>query len=109
MKDLIAQQLSYTLNNSISDLENLGRHYHGKVRDNYYLNNKILMVTSDRVSAFDHVLGTIPFKGQILSEIACFWINKTSTSSAKDQFFYPMIFVFSSSSEESGSISFERH
>ena len=78
MKDLIAQQLSYTLNNSISDLENLGRHYHGKVRDNYYLNNKILMVTSDRVSAFDHVLGTIPFKGQILSEIACFWFDKTS-------------------------------
>ena len=36
------------------------------------------MVTSDRVSAFDCVLGTIPFKGQILSEIAQFWFDKTS-------------------------------
>ena len=35
------------------------------------------MVTSDRVSAFDHVLGTIPFKGQILTGIANFWFDKT--------------------------------
>ena len=35
------------------------------------------MVTSDRVSAFDHVLGTIPFKGQILTDIASFWFDKT--------------------------------
>ena len=35
------------------------------------------MVTTDRVSAFDHVLGTIPFKGQILTEIANFWFEKT--------------------------------
>jgi len=35
------------------------------------------MITSDRVSAFDHVLGTIPFKGQILTDIASFWFNKT--------------------------------
>ena len=41
------------------------------------MNDKILMVTSDRVSAFDHVLGTIPFKGQILTEIANFWFEKT--------------------------------
>jgi len=77
MKDIITTQLDKTLNDSISDLENLGRHYRGKVRDNYYFDNQILMVTSDRVSAFDHVLGTIPFKGQILSEIASFWFDKT--------------------------------
>ncbi len=76
MKELIKKQLDYTLNKST--LENLGRHYKGKVRDNYYANNQILMVTSDRVSAFDCVLGTIPFKGQILSEIAQFWFDKTS-------------------------------
>ncbi len=35
------------------------------------------MITSDRVSAFDHVLGTIPFKGQILTDIASFWFDKT--------------------------------
>ena len=77
MKDIITTQLDKTLNNSIADLDNLGRHYKGKVRDNYYFDNQILMVTSDRVSAFDHVLGTIPFKGQILSEIASFWFDKT--------------------------------
>ena len=51
--------------------------YRGKVRDNYYMNDTMLMVTTDRVSAFDHVLGTIPFKGQILNQIALFWFEKT--------------------------------
>tara|TARA_B100001105_G_C22347574_1_gene424196 strand:+ start:280 stop:1227 length:948 start_codon:yes stop_codon:yes gene_type:complete len=76
MQKLIKEQLNHTLNKS--KLENLGRHYKGKVRDNYYFDNKILMVTSDRVSAFDHILGTIPFKGQILSDIAEFWFDKTA-------------------------------
>ena len=76
MNNIIKQQLSHTLIQP--DYNNLGRHYHGKVRDNYYANDKIVMVTSDRVSAFDCVLGTIPFKGQILSEIAKFWFDKTS-------------------------------
>ena len=75
MDKKIKEQLQHTLNES--KLDNLGRHYAGKVRDNYYNNDKILMVTSDRVSAFDCVLGTIPFKGQILSEIAEFWFDKT--------------------------------
>jgi len=76
MSDLVREQLKHTLNKS--KIENFGRHYKGKVRDNYYVDNKILMVTSDRVSAFDCVLGTIPFKGQILSDIAKFWFDKTS-------------------------------
>ena len=76
MKNIIKQQLNHTLIQP--EYNNLGRHYHGKVRDNYYANDKIVMVTSDRVSAFDCVLGTIPFKGQILSEIAKFWFDKTS-------------------------------
>ena len=75
MRNIIKKQLAHTLNKP--EYNNLGRHYHGKVRDNYYTNNKIIMVTSDRVSAFDCVLGTIPFKGQILSEIAKFWFEKT--------------------------------
>jgi len=75
MGDTIQDQLQHTLDKI--NLNNLGRHYKGKVRDNYYFDNKILMVTSDRVSAFDHVLGTIPFKGQILTDIASFWFDKT--------------------------------
>ena len=53
------------------------KHYKGKVRNNFIIDDKIIMVTSDRVSAFDHVLGTIPFKGQILTDIASFWFDKT--------------------------------
>ena len=76
MKNLIKKQLRYTLN--IPNWDIPYKHYHGKVRDNYYFDDKILMVTTDRVSAFDHVLGTIPFKGHILSEIARFWFKKTT-------------------------------
>lgn len=71
----ISEQLNYTLDEFKSD--NLGDHYKGKVRENFSQDDKILMITSDRVSAFDCVLGTIPFKGQILSEIANFWFEKT--------------------------------
>ena len=72
----IEQQLEYTLEKYDGSKIN-GEHYKGKVRDNYFIDDKIIMITSDRVSAFDHVLGTIPFKGQILNEIANFWFEKT--------------------------------
>lgn len=73
--EYIKTQLSNTLDNI--DLNIGGEYYKGKVRDNYLFNDKIVMITSDRVSAFDHVLGTIPFKGQILNDIALFWFEKT--------------------------------
>ena len=72
----IKEQLNFTLND-LKIEKKIGEHYKGKVRDNFHMDDKILMVTSDRVSAFDHVLGTIPFKGQILTEIANFWFEKT--------------------------------
>ena len=71
----IKDQLTYTLK---SFNVNLGdENYSGKVRENFYLDDKIVMVTTDRVSAFDHILGTIPFKGEILTQIAKFWFEKT--------------------------------
>ena len=73
---ILRQQLDYTLEGFQS--KKLGKFYKGKVRDNFHRKDEIVMVTSDRVSAFDYVLGTIPFKGQILSEIAKFWFDKTS-------------------------------
>jgi len=73
--EVIKKQLKHTLNEVKFNLE--GEYYKGKVRDNYFSEDKITMITSDRVSAFDHVLGTIPFKGQILTEIAKFWFDKT--------------------------------
>jgi phosphoribosylaminoimidazole-succinocarboxamide synthase len=53
--------------------------YHGKVRDVYTLNNGLLvMVASDRISAFDHVLPKgIPFKGQVLNQVATMFLKAT--------------------------------
>ncbi|MDA0712921.1 MAG: phosphoribosylaminoimidazolesuccinocarboxamide synthase [bacterium] len=51
--------------------------YRGKVRDVYFNNNELLLVTTDRVSAFDVVLGAVPFKGAFLTEQAFFWLQKT--------------------------------
>tara|TARA_Y100000996_G_scaffold282592_1_gene223061 strand:- start:476 stop:1423 length:948 start_codon:yes stop_codon:yes gene_type:complete len=73
--DYIKTQLNNTLDKV--NLNISGEYYKGKVRDNYFIDDKVVMVTSDRVSAFDQVLGTIPFKGQILNEIALFWFDKT--------------------------------
>lgn len=53
--------------------------YHGKVRDVYTLeNNLLVMVASDRISAFDHILPKgIPFKGQVLNQVATYFLNAT--------------------------------
>jgi len=67
-------QLPHTLRQI--DLPALGELYRGKVRDNYSRGDRIVMVTTDRVSAFDHVLGTIPFKGEVLSRLTAFWFDK---------------------------------
>ena len=67
-------QLPHTLRQL--DLKGLGDLYRGKVRDNYSRGDRIVMITTDRVSAFDHVLGTIPFKGEVLSRLTAFWFEK---------------------------------
>lgn len=55
----------------------LGHRYSGKVRENFTRNNERLIIVSDRVSAFDCVLGTIPFKGQVLNQLAGYWFEVT--------------------------------
>jgi phosphoribosylaminoimidazole-succinocarboxamide synthase len=67
-------QLPHTLRQL--DLPALGDLYRGKVRDNYSRGDRIVMITTDRISAFDHVLGTIPFKGEVLSRLTAFWFDK---------------------------------
>ena len=54
--------------------------YHGKVRDVHHLGDKLLvMVASDRISAFDHILPKgIPFKGQVLNQVATMFLDATS-------------------------------
>ncbi len=58
-------------------VKNLGKHYHGKVRDWYTKDHLRIMIASDRISAFDKVLGVIPFRGAVLNKLSEFWFEKT--------------------------------
>jgi len=60
-----------------TDLPGLGARKTGKVRDSYLQPGKRILIVTDRISAFDCVLGTIPFKGQVLNQLAAFWFEKT--------------------------------
>jgi phosphoribosylaminoimidazole-succinocarboxamide synthase len=62
-----------------SDIEGLRLAFRGKVRDAYDLGDALLIVTSDRLSAFDVVLPTpIPEKGRVLSSLSRFWFERTA-------------------------------
>ena len=67
------------MNKSLTKLElPLPLLYSGKVRELYGLDDKILMVATDRISAFDHILPTaIPDKGKVLTQISAFWFDYT--------------------------------
>lgn len=61
------------------DLEGFGPRGQGKVRDFYELpDNRRLLITTDRQSAFDRILGLIPFKGQVLNQLSRFWFEQTT-------------------------------
>jgi phosphoribosylaminoimidazole-succinocarboxamide synthase len=72
----LARELLGTLDRT--DFGHLGVRYEGKVRDSYVEGGVRTIVTTDRLSAFDRVLGTIPFKGQVLNAIASYWFDVTS-------------------------------
>lgn len=55
----------------------LRRHHSGKVRDIFEVDgHRLLFVTSDRISVFDRVVGTVPFKGQVLSGVSNWWMER---------------------------------
>lgn len=59
------------------ELPALGACARGKVRDAWVLpDGRRVLVTTDRVSAFDRVLGTIPYKGQVLNQLAAWWFER---------------------------------
>lgn len=60
-----------------TDLGALGERIEGKVRDAYRSGGRRVLVTTDRVSCFDVVVGTIPLKGQVLNQLAAFWFERT--------------------------------
>ena len=60
-------------------LPELPNHYRGKVRDNFSLpDGRIIIVASDRLSAFDTILAAIPYKGQVLTQTARYWFEATA-------------------------------
>ena len=73
--DPLRAQLPFTLREA--DFPALGQLYRGKVRDNYAKGDRIVMITTDRLSAFDRVLTTVPFKGELLNRLTVFWFDKT--------------------------------
>lgn len=73
---LLEQQLRFTLLGT--DFPALGEKYRGKVRDTYRKGDRLVLITTDRLSAFDHILTTLPFKGDLLNQLAHFWFQKTT-------------------------------
>lgn len=69
------QQIPFTL--ASTNFSGFGEKYEGKVRDNYTKGNRRILITTDRLSAFDRVITTIPFKGQVLNQISKFWFRQT--------------------------------
>jgi phosphoribosylaminoimidazole-succinocarboxamide synthase len=64
------------------DIPELGQKIQGKVRDIYrrQLNGHTarVLITTDRLSAFDRVLGAVPYKGQVLNQLSAFWFDQTA-------------------------------
>lgn len=73
----IRRQLGNVLTDAcFPELPNFQR---GKVRDSYDLaDGRRIMIATDRQSAFDHVLAAVPFKGQVLTQTARFWFERTA-------------------------------
>jgi phosphoribosylaminoimidazole-succinocarboxamide synthase len=75
--DLLARHLDRVLDDAT--IPELPNHYRGKVRDNYDLpDGTRLIIATDRLSAFDRNIAAIPFKGQVLTQIARFWFDRTA-------------------------------
>ena len=74
--ETLRRGLSLTLERT--DLFELGAKVEGKVRDSYLPGDgRRILVTTDRISAFDRVLGTLPFKGQVLNQLSAWWFDET--------------------------------
>lgn len=73
-EEQIREQIEYTLD--ATDLA-IGEKKKGKVRDVYVSDDKIFLIATDRQSAFDRILASIPFKGQVLTQTSAFWFDQT--------------------------------
>ena len=86
--DYLARHLDLVLEDAT--IPELPGHYRGKVRDNYDLpDGRRLIIATDRLSAFDLNIAAIPFKGQVLTQIARFWFDRTADLCANHVIDYP--------------------
>jgi phosphoribosylaminoimidazole-succinocarboxamide synthase len=84
----LARHLDLVLDDAT--IPELPGHYRGKVRDNYDLpDGRRLIVATDRLSAFDLNIAAIPFKGQVLTQIARFWFDRTADICTNHVIGYP--------------------
>jgi len=60
------------------DIPELGNKIQGKVRDIYLRGSERILITTDRLSAFDRVLGAVPYKGQVLNQLSAFWFEQVA-------------------------------
>lgn len=74
--DVILKSLPQALESV--EVPGLGAKQHGKVRDFYSYKGQRVTITTDRQSAFDVVLGLIPFKGSVLNQLAAWWFEQTA-------------------------------
>ncbi|EOA33161.1 hypothetical protein CARUB_v100152680mg, partial [Capsella rubella] len=75
IKDSLSNCLSET--NLLETVPGLKSRIRGKVRDIYDAGDYLVLITTDRLSAFDRNLASIPFKGQVLNETSLWWFNNT--------------------------------
>ena len=73
-KQFIKDNINYTFTESNLALPNKRI---GKVRDSYLLNDQMILVSTDRQSAFDRNLASVPFKGQVLNQVSAYWFELT--------------------------------
>src|SRR5688572_7460857 len=76
---LTQQDLILAIPNCVDnvDIPELGAKIQGKVRDSYRMGNQRILIATDRISAFDHVLGLIPYRGQVLNQLSQWWFEQT--------------------------------
>ena len=77
---LTASEIRHSASMTLSavDLPFLERVARGKVREIFRTGDTLLLVVTDRLSAFDRILGTVPYKGQVLNQLSAFWFAATA-------------------------------
>ena len=91
-RDLTLDDLTHLTQETIMThpVPELPNHYQGKVRDNYDLpDGRRIIIASDRLSAFDRHLCTVPFKGQVLTQTARYWFDVTGDICPNHVIAYP--------------------